>query len=128
MTQSKQSKKILAHIAIAAGLSLAFFAAIVASIQTTAWMLKIASPATAAVIGIIVWLGNLVLGTPQALLLGILAGLLEVIPNLGPFLATIPAVLLALLFGSSYLPVENWAFALIIIIFYILVQTRHYLF
>ncbi len=74
------------------------------------------------VVGVIVYLGNLILGTPQALILGILAGLLEVIPSLGPIIATVPAVILALLFGSSNLPVENWVFALIVIAFYILVQ------
>ena len=74
------------------------------------------------VVGVIVWIGNLILGTPQALFLGVVAGLLEVIPSLGPILATIPAVILALLFGSAHLPVENWAFALIVIAFYILVQ------
>ena len=74
------------------------------------------------IVGVIVWLGNELLGTPQALLLGVLAGLLEVIPSLGPILATIPAVILALFFGSSYLPVENWAFALIVIGFYVIVQ------
>jgi len=74
------------------------------------------------VVGVIVWIGNLILGTPQALLLGIIAGLLEVIPSLGPILATIPAVILALIFGSAHIPVENWAFALIVIAFYVLVQ------
>jgi predicted PurR-regulated permease PerM len=74
------------------------------------------------VVGVIVWIGNALLGTPQALFLGVLAGLLEVIPSLGPVLATIPAVILALLFGSGYIPVENWAFALMVIAFYILVQ------
>jgi predicted PurR-regulated permease PerM len=48
--------------------------------------------------------------------------LLEVIPSLGPILATIPAVFLALVFGSAHLPVENWVFALIVIAFYVLVQ------
>lgn len=74
------------------------------------------------VVGVIVWIGNLILGTPQALFLGVLAGLLEVIPSLGPILATIPAVILALMFGSGHIPVENWAFALIVIAFYVLVQ------
>jgi predicted PurR-regulated permease PerM len=54
--------------------------------------------------------------------LGILAGLLEVIPSLGPILATIPAVVLAFLFGSSHLTVENWVFTLIVIAFYVVVQ------
>ena len=79
------------------------------------------------VVGTMVWLGNVILGTPQALFLGFLAGLLEVIPNLGPVLATIPAIILALLFGSqtSFLGLnhlDNWVFALIVIGFYILVQ------
>jgi predicted PurR-regulated permease PerM len=79
------------------------------------------------IVGVLVWFGNAILGTPQALFLGILAGLLEVIPSLGPILATIPAVILALIFGSNNAflgldRLENWAFALIVIAFYILVQ------
>jgi len=74
------------------------------------------------IMGLLVWFGNLILGTPQALLLGVLAGLLEVIPSLGPLLATIPAVILALLFGSTNLAIENWAFALFVIAFYLLIQ------
>ncbi len=79
------------------------------------------------IMGVLVWFGSAILGTPQALLLGIVAGLLEVIPSLGPILATIPAVILALIFGSqtSFLGLNNlesWAFALIVIAFYILIQ------
>ena len=74
------------------------------------------------VIGIMVWIGNLILGTPQALFLGIFAGLMEVIPSLGPILAAIPAVILAFLFGSQYFAIEPWIFALIIIGFYVLIQ------
>ena len=74
------------------------------------------------VIGVMVWIGNLILGTPQALFLGLFAGLMEVIPSLGPILAAIPAVALALLFGSQYFAIEPWIFALIIIGFYVLVQ------
>jgi predicted PurR-regulated permease PerM len=36
-------------------------------------------------------------GVPQALLLGTLAGIFEIIPNLGPFIGAIPAVLVTLL-------------------------------
>lgn len=73
-------------------------------------------------IGLITYFGNLVLGTPQAILLALIAGFMELIPNIGPILATIPAVLLAFLFGSSYLPLENWVFALLVLAFYVLVQ------
>ena len=73
-------------------------------------------------IGVVVWFGLTVLGLPGAFALGVIAGLLEIIPNLGPFLATIPAVIVALLQGSTVLDVNNFVFALIIIGFYIIVQ------
>lgn len=73
-------------------------------------------------IGVFVWLGLSLLGLPYALLLGIVAGLCEMIPSLGPFLATIPAVVVALLQGSSVLDVSPPVLALIVIVFYGLVQ------
>jgi predicted PurR-regulated permease PerM len=74
------------------------------------------------IIGAIVWLGLTLLGVPGALSLAIIAGLLEVVPNLGPVVATIPAVVVALLQGSTYLPVNNLVLAIIVIAFYVIVQ------
>jgi predicted PurR-regulated permease PerM len=74
------------------------------------------------IVGAMTFAGNLVLGMPGALLLGIAAGLLEVLPNVGPVLAAIPALAVALLQGSTVLPVSNVAFAVIIAVFYIIVQ------
>jgi predicted PurR-regulated permease PerM len=74
------------------------------------------------IIGTVVWLGLTILGLPGAVALGIIAGLLEIIPNLGPFLAAIPAVIVALLQGSEYFAMNNFVFALIVIGFYVLVQ------
>jgi phosphoglycolate phosphatase len=51
-----------------------------------------------------------------------LAGLLEVVPNFGPVIATIPAVIIALLRGSSYLPISNFWFAVLVVGLYILIQ------
>jgi|GEM_PF-499124 len=73
-------------------------------------------------IGIVIWLGATILGLPQAILLGIIAGLMELIPNVGPTLAAIPAVLLALLFGSTNFDINHLVFALIVVAFYVLVQ------
>jgi predicted PurR-regulated permease PerM len=73
-------------------------------------------------IGLIIGVGTAALGLPGAPLLGILAGLLEVLPNIGPVLAAIPAILLALLQGSSVLSVSNIVFMLIVALFYIIVQ------
>ncbi|MGH7966450.1 MAG: AI-2E family transporter, partial [Candidatus Binatia bacterium] len=47
--------------------------------------------------GVLTTIGLWLLGVPLALTLGLLAGLLNFIPNLGPLLAGVPAVLLALL-------------------------------
>lgn len=46
--------------------------------------------------GILSWLGLWALGVPLPFLLGMLTGLLNFIPNLGPFLAAVPPLLLAL--------------------------------
>jgi predicted PurR-regulated permease PerM len=74
------------------------------------------------VVGAMVWLGATILGLPGALALGILSGILEMLPNLGPILAVIPAVILALTQGSSHFMMSNWIFTLIVIAFYIAVQ------
>jgi predicted PurR-regulated permease PerM len=74
------------------------------------------------VIGLFSWLGLTILGVPGALYLGIVAGLLELIPNLGPIIATVPAVIVALLQGSTYLPVSPLVLGVLVILFYILVQ------
>ena len=74
-------------------------------------------------IGVVVWLGGALLGVPFSLLMGVIAGLLEIIPSIGPTLAAIPAVLLAFVLGSTYLPIENnLVFALLVIGFYVIVQ------
>jgi predicted PurR-regulated permease PerM len=76
------------------------------------------------IVGLAVALGGTILGVPYALLMGIIAGLLELIPNIGPTLAAIPAVLLSLMLGSTYLPIEsNLVFALIVVALYVLIQT-----
>lgn len=74
------------------------------------------------VIGVMSWLGLTILGVPGAAYLGIVAGMLELIPNLGPVIATIPAVIVALLEGSVFLPVSHWVLALLVVGLYVLVQ------
>ena len=48
------------------------------------------------VVGLLTGLGLWALGVPSALVLGLMAGLLEFIPFVGPLIAAVPAVLLAL--------------------------------
>jgi predicted PurR-regulated permease PerM len=74
------------------------------------------------VIFLITWLLGTIIGLPGAFALAVIAGLLEFIPNLGPLLAAIPAVLVALLQGSQTLEVSNLTFFIIVLIMYVLIQ------
>mgnify|MGYP001598045742 CR=1 FL=1 len=47
-------------------------------------------------VGVMTYLGLLLLGVESALSLAILAGVLEIIPNLGPIISSIPSILVAL--------------------------------
>lgn len=67
----------------------------------------------------VIWL----IGLPGALFLAVIAGLLEVIPTFGPIIATIPAVLIALIQGSTrFETMNNFVFALMVIVAYTLIQ------
>ncbi len=74
------------------------------------------------VIGTVVWISMTIVGLPNAGLMGLLAGLLEVIPTFGPILATIPALLIALIQGSTYLPLSNFGFAVLVTGIYVIIQ------
>lgn len=73
-------------------------------------------------IGMLTWVGNTILGLPGAFALAFIAGIMELIPNLGPFLAAVPAVIVALIQGSTNFDISNFYFALIVIGFYWAVQ------
>jgi predicted PurR-regulated permease PerM len=68
--------------------------------------------------GALTWL----VGVKNALLLGILAGVLEVVPTFGPIIACIPAVAVAYFQGSTHLPLGNAWFALLVLGLYALIQ------
>src|SRR5215213_7144244 len=53
------------------------------------------------VVGLMTGVGLWLLGMPSALVLGLLAGLLEFIPFAGPILSAVPAVLIALVVGPD---------------------------
>lgn len=64
----------------------------------------------------------LVIGLPYAWLMGLLAGVMEFVPNIGPIIAMVPAVLVALFQGSSFLPMSNFWFAVLVAGLYIVIQ------
>jgi len=75
------------------------------------------------IVGLVIWIGGFIIGLPQAFFLGVIAGFMELVPNVGPVMAAIPAILIALIFGSTHLAVSHPIFTLIVIVFYTLVQT-----
>lgn len=75
-----------------------------------------------AVVGTVVGVTMQVVGVRNALILGIIAGVLEIIPNIGPVIAAIPAVLIAYFQGSTYLLLSNGWFALLIAGLYVVIQ------
>ena len=77
-----------------------------------------------------VYLTTLILGLPQPLLLGLLAGFLEFIPNLGPALSQIPALLFALTVDSSTIPHldAGLTYAVVVSLNYILIQNLEAIF
>jgi predicted PurR-regulated permease PerM len=72
--------------------TLAVFERIEAKVSAWLWGRIVAS----AVVGILIFLGLYFLGVPYAFTLGVLAGVLNLIPFIGPLIAAVPAVLLAL--------------------------------
>lgn len=64
----------------------------------------------------------LLLGVSQAFFLGFVAAVLNLVPNLGPIMASLPAILLALVQGSSHIEVSNLFFALIVTLAYVGIQ------
>jgi len=69
----------------------------------------------AVVIGVLTYLGLVLLGIPNALLLAFLAALLEIIPVFGPIIAAVPAVVLGFTSGGLSL-------ALVVIGLYVIIQ------
>jgi predicted PurR-regulated permease PerM len=74
------------------------------------------------VAGLLTWIGFEIVGLPGAFLLGLTAGVLQIIPNLGPVLALIPAIVIALAQGSTYLPVSHIVFAFITVAAFMAIQ------
>jgi len=72
--------------------------------------------------GVLVGLSMFALGVPSALVLGIIAGLMDLVPTVGAFFAGSIIILMALLQGSSWLEINNFVFALIVIGVYMFLQ------
>ncbi len=81
--------------------------------ETLSWWL-IGKGASMLLIGVLTWIGLSILGVPLALTLGLIAGLFSFVPNFGPILSAVPAILLAF--------VESPTTALYVLILFVVVQ------
>ncbi|MCS7221403.1 MAG: AI-2E family transporter [Anaerolineae bacterium] len=60
------------------------------------------------------------IGMPNGVALGLFAGLMELVPTIGPTVAGVLATLAAFFLGSTYLPLNNTWFALLVALIFIL--------
>jgi putative permease len=58
-------------------------------------------------VGFVIWLGLVILGFPYALVLAVFAGIMNIIPYLGPFIGVVPALMIAFSTEGSY-PLILW--------------------
>ncbi len=66
------------------------------------------------IVGVTVAAGLWIMGVPYSLLLGLVAGVLELVPIMGPIIAAVPAVLVGF--------TQSWLLGLGVALFYLLVQ------
>ncbi|RME70100.1 MAG: AI-2E family transporter [Chloroflexi bacterium] len=74
----------------------------------------------ALIVGVIIGGATALLGIRSAFLLGVVAALLELIPNWGYSISGFIGIMFAYFQGSTYIPLPNWAFALLVGGFYFL--------
>jgi predicted PurR-regulated permease PerM len=78
------------------------------------------------VVGVIFTIVWLILGIPGALVLGLVAGLFTLVPDVGPFLAVLLAAGVALLEGSTWIPLSNfWVAGIVIVVYLILISIKN---
>jgi predicted PurR-regulated permease PerM len=79
------------------------------------------------IVGVVFTLAWLIIGIPGALVLGVIAGLFTLVPDVGPFLAMVLAAGVALLEGSTWIPLSNfWVAGIVIIVYLVLINLKNF--
>ncbi|MGE5376434.1 MAG: AI-2E family transporter [Bacteroidota bacterium] len=79
------------------------------------------------IVGVVFTIAWTVIGIPGALVLGVIAGLLTLIPDVGPFIAAGFAVAVALLEGSSWIPLSNfWVAGITVLAYLVLIGMKNF--
>jgi predicted PurR-regulated permease PerM len=71
-------------------------------------------------VGGLVGVSMAALGLQSALIIGLIGGIVEVIPRFGHTITAVVGILFAYFEGSSYLPISNFWFSLIVLIFFVI--------
>lgn len=79
------------------------------------------------IVGIVFTIAWFIIGIPGALVLGVLAGLFTLVPDVGPFLAAALATGVALLEGSSWIPLSNfWVAGITLATYLVLINMKNF--
>lgn len=79
------------------------------------------------IVGVAFTIAWLILGIPGALVLGAIAGFFTLIPDVGPFLAMVLAAGVALLEGSTWIPLSNfWVAGIVVIVYLVLINLKNF--
>jgi predicted PurR-regulated permease PerM len=79
------------------------------------------------VVGIVFTIAWSIIGIPGALVLGALAGLFTLIPDVGPFIAVALAFAVALLEGSNWIPLSNfWVAGIVAVTYLVLINLKNF--
>jgi predicted PurR-regulated permease PerM len=79
------------------------------------------------IVGAVFTIAWLILGIPGALVLGLVAGLFTLVPDVGPFLAMVLAAGVALLEGSTWIPLSNfWVAGIVVLVYLVLINLKNF--
>jgi predicted PurR-regulated permease PerM len=79
------------------------------------------------VVGIVFTIAWAIIGIPGALVLGVIAGLFTLVPDIGPFLAVVLAMAVALLEGSRWIPLSNfWVMMIVLAVYMVLISVKNF--
>ncbi len=79
------------------------------------------------IVGVVFTIAWTIMGIPGALVLGALAGFFTLVPDVGPFLAVALTAGVALLEGSTRIPLSNfWVAGIVIIVYLVLINLKNF--
>ena len=79
------------------------------------------------IVGVAFTVAWIIMGIPGALVLGVIAGLFTLVPDVGPFLAMVLAAGVALLEGSTWIPLSNfWVAGIVVIVYLVMINLKNF--